>query len=160
MSRGGHCNHERGWCSSAWECQGLWWYPPREELHSLYRHGWATFLWINPRYVLICVCPQPLHLAASPFCPRLVVQPRLCPQQFGSPSSRPREYRLTWKPSKREWQADSWAQISHNYVSQCFILAIFHSSFILVCFSILNFCFSQHSWGLRIRTSKSWQNKS
>ena len=33
----------------------------------------------------------------------LPASPRLSPSQFGSPSSRPREYRLTWK-SQNSWQ--------------------------------------------------------
>lgn len=33
-------------------------------------------------------------------------QPRLTPQQVGSPTSRPREYRLTWDSQKSKWNAE------------------------------------------------------
>ena len=43
-------------------------------------------------------------------------QPRLTPQQVGSPTSRPREYRLTWNSQKSKWNAEP------GYKLLCFFL--------------------------------------
>lgn len=168
MSLGGHCSHERCRYIGARKCLWLWWQPTRGELHPWYRHGSATFLCRNPHYFLIYEGPQPLNLAASPFCPRLVLQPRLYPQQFGSPNSRPREYRLTWKPSKRSWGADSWAQISHlnDCVCLCFILSMLNGTIfelIILWYPVYRcwVAFLLHDLNkLRIWSSKPWQKKS
>ena len=55
---------------------------------------------------------SPIVQTTIVFLAPLQLLPRLCPQQFGHPTSRPREYRLTWDKKRYSWSPDSWCLLS------------------------------------------------
>ena len=58
------------------------------------------YFWVFPVLTTALTSPR----LSQDFAPTALL--RLAPQQFGCPTSRPREYRLTWNTRKLEWKQD------------------------------------------------------
>ena len=104
-----------------WICVWVWPWTSRNTLWSWNWHGkvpWHDFFsTVSYFFRFFGVFPVLTTTLNSPRLPQEFVPAallRLCPQQFGCPTSRPREYRLTWNTKKRKWDHDPW-QLSYKY---------------------------------------------
>ena len=88
----------------AWKCQRLWFLTDGESIDPWDWQGGVSQLQKLKvsKKMKTCCSPNPT-LSLQFHCPVL----RLCPQMFGSPSARPREYRLTWSKDYT-WIMDPW----------------------------------------------------
>ena len=112
MPCSGNCRHERVSRVSSWKCRGVWpipfgaafaaWNGPSSEPWLIYMSKFMKYFF-GGKYVNYPINQMHPWLSSLPAPTK---QPRLTPQQVGSPTSRPREYRLTWNSQKSKWNAE------------------------------------------------------